>query len=114
MAERYFITGAQGCIVSWIVKALIERAPEGGHVFNLHGETLTVNEIANFINEEARDDLVTFSGPPIPIAPAIDDAAIKRTIGPLPSTPHTVGIRNTMKLFAELRAAGRLDTTDIS
>src|SRR4026207_2069391 len=25
MAETYFITGAQGCIGSWIVKALIER-----------------------------------------------------------------------------------------
>jgi nucleoside-diphosphate-sugar epimerase len=25
MGERYFITGAQGCIGSWIVKALIER-----------------------------------------------------------------------------------------
>jgi hypothetical protein len=57
---------------------------------------------------------VTFSGPPIPIAPAIADAAIKRTIGLLPSTPHTIGIRTTMKLFAELRDAGRLDTTDIS
>src|SRR5215475_11699087 len=25
MAEKYFITGAQGCIGSWIVKALVER-----------------------------------------------------------------------------------------
>ena len=25
MAETYFITGAQGCIGSWIVKALAER-----------------------------------------------------------------------------------------
>src|ERR1044071_8020180 len=25
MSETYFITGAQGCIGSWIVKALIER-----------------------------------------------------------------------------------------
>ena len=25
MAETYFITGAQGCIGSWIVKALVER-----------------------------------------------------------------------------------------
>src|SRR6185503_18693717 len=25
MAQTYFITGAQGCIGSWIVKALIER-----------------------------------------------------------------------------------------
>ena len=25
MAETYFITGAQGCIGSWVVKALAER-----------------------------------------------------------------------------------------
>ena len=25
MSEKYFITGAQGCIGSWIVKALVER-----------------------------------------------------------------------------------------
>src|SRR5919205_1780023 len=25
MSERYFITGAQGCIGSWIVKTLVER-----------------------------------------------------------------------------------------
>ena len=25
MSEIYFITGAQGCIGSWIVKALVER-----------------------------------------------------------------------------------------
>jgi nucleoside-diphosphate-sugar epimerase len=94
--------------------ACADRAPEGAHVFNLHGETLTVDQIAGFINEEAHGHLVTFSGPPIPIAPAIDDASIKRTIGPLPSTPYTDGIRATMKRFAELRDAGRLDTSDIT
>src|SRR5512134_144274 len=26
MSETYFITGAQGCIGSWIVKALVERS----------------------------------------------------------------------------------------
>ena len=25
MAENFFITGAQGCIGSWVVKALVER-----------------------------------------------------------------------------------------
>ncbi|HEX2269065.1 MAG TPA: SDR family NAD(P)-dependent oxidoreductase [Pyrinomonadaceae bacterium] len=94
--------------------ACVDRAPEGAHVFNLHGETLTVDRFANFINEESRSDLVSFSGPPIPIAPAIDDSAIRRTIGPLPSTPYTEGIRATMKRFAELREAGQLDTSDLT
>jgi nucleoside-diphosphate-sugar epimerase len=94
--------------------ACADRAPAGAHVFNLHGKTLTVDQIAGFINEEAREELVTFSGPPIPIAPAIDDSSIKRTIGALPSTPYTDGIRETMKRFAELRDAGRLDISDIA
>src|ERR1044072_8147900 len=29
MSETYFITGAQGCIGSWIVKALFERGDQG-------------------------------------------------------------------------------------
>lgn len=94
--------------------ACADNAPQGAHVFNLHGETLTVHRIASFINETARADLVTYGGPPIPIAPAIDDSAIRRAIGPLPSTPFNEGIRATMKRFAELRVSGSLDTSDLS
>jgi nucleoside-diphosphate-sugar epimerase len=93
--------------------ACADNAPAGAHVFNLHGETLTVDRIASFINDEVKGELITFSGPPIPIAPAINDAAIRQTIGPLPSTPFTVGIRATMERFADLHAAGRLDTSDL-
>jgi len=74
---------------------------------------LTIDRIAAFINEEAGADLVTFSGPPIPIAPAIDDSAIKRAIGSLPSTPFQDGIRATMQRFAELYEMGRLDPSDL-
>lgn len=93
--------------------ACADRAPEGAHVFNLHGETLAVERIARFINDESGAELVTFGGAPIPIAPAIDNSAIKRAIGPLPSTPYSEGIRVTMKRFAELHEEGHLDTSDI-
>ena len=93
--------------------ACADKAPEGAHVFNLHGETLSVDQITEFINQQSKDSLVTFSGPPIPIAPAINDAAIRQAIGPLPSTPYQQGIRATMKRFADLQAAGRLDTSDL-
>ena len=87
---------------------------DGAHVFNLHGETVEVNRIVEIINGIAGSDLITYGGPPIPIVPALSDAAIKRTIGDLPSTPPEVGIRKTMSQFAELRDSGRLDTSDIS
>jgi hypothetical protein len=58
-------------------------------------------------------ELVTFGGPPIPIAAVMDDAAIRKVFGDLPSTPLEVGVRETMRRFAELRDAGRLDLSDI-
>jgi len=96
--------------------ACADRAPEGAHVFNLHGETVEVARIAQLINQNSitpNRQLVTYGGPPIPIAPAINDAAIKRALGDLPSKPLAAGIRETMQRFAELRDAGRLDTSDI-
>ena len=96
--------------------ACADRAPEGAHVFNLHGETVEVARIAQLINQNSITpdrQLVTYGGPPIPIAPAINDAAIKRALGDLPSKPLAAGIRETMQRFAELRDAGRLDTSDI-
>ena len=96
--------------------ACADRAPEGAHVFNLHGETVEVARIAQLINQNSITpdrQLVTYGGPPIPIAPAINDAAIKRALGDLPSKPVAAGIRETMQRFAELQDARRLDTSDI-
>lgn len=93
--------------------ACADNMPHGAHVFNLHGETVSVERIANFINQQA-GDLITFGGPPIPIAAAMDDTAIRRLLRDLPSTPFETGIRETMKRFATLRDAGRLDTSDLT
>ncbi|MEK6281927.1 MAG: NAD(P)-dependent oxidoreductase [Acidobacteriota bacterium] len=93
--------------------ACADASLPGAHVFNLHGETVDVAEIARIINGEARRDLVTFGGDPIPIAAALNDAAIRRALGDLPATPVEAGVHETMKRFAELRDAGKLDTSDI-
>jgi nucleoside-diphosphate-sugar epimerase len=92
--------------------ACADGAPEGAHVYNLHGETVTVERIAKFINSHA-GDLITFGGPPIPIAAAMDDTAIRQVINGLPSTPLEAGVNETMERFAALRDAGRLDTSDL-
>src|SRR5437870_6646014 len=44
MAETYFITGAQGCIGSWIVKALVERGDQA-IVFDLSGDARRLSAI---------------------------------------------------------------------
>ena len=90
-----------------------DNTPEGAHVFNLHGETVTVERIAKFINANSNGELITFGGPPIPIAAAMDDSAIRRVMSDLPSTPFETGMRETMDRFATLRDAGRLDTSDL-
>jgi nucleoside-diphosphate-sugar epimerase len=93
--------------------ACADRAPKGAHIFNLHGETVDVERIASVINKNADGELVTFAGPPIPIAAAIDDTAIREAIPDLPSTPLENGILETMRRFASLKESGRLDTSDI-
>src|SRR5687767_2085425 len=93
--------------------ACADKAIDGAHVFNLHGETVTVERITDLITQLTEGALITFGGPPIPIAPALDDTAIRRFIGDLPSTPLGLGVRETMHRFAELRDAGTLDTTDL-
>lgn len=94
----------------------VDHMPEGAHVFNLHGETVTVERVTTLINEQvarSNGDLITFGGPPIPIAAAMDDTAIRKVMNALPSTPLDVGVRETMDRFAALRDAERLDTSDI-
>lgn len=93
--------------------ACADKTPEGAQIFNLHGETVTVERIANLINEVSESALITFGGPPIPIAPALDDSAIRRLLGDLPSMPLETGVRETMDRFAALRDAGTLDTSDL-
>jgi nucleoside-diphosphate-sugar epimerase len=93
--------------------ACADSASDGAHIFNLHGATVEVEQIAKLINHNAGRDLVSFRGPPIPIAAAIDDSAIKQAIPDLPSTSLEVGVRETMRRFSELHKAGRLDTSDI-
>ena len=93
--------------------ACADDAADGAHVFNLHGETVTVERIATFINSQVDGELITFGGPPIPIAAAMDDTAIRRVMNGLPSTPLEIGVQETMERFAALRDAGRLDTSDL-
>ena len=57
--------------------------------------------------------LVTFTGPPIPIASELDDTAFRRLVSRTPPTPLETGVRETIERFAELRDRGRLDTREL-
>lgn len=96
--------------------ACADRAPEGAHVFNLHGETRDVGEVVGMIEDAlpaAARGLITHSGPPIPMAAWLSDAAFRTVMGPLDTTPLPAGIRATLAQFTSLQAAGRLDVSEL-
>ncbi len=97
--------------------ACADRAPEGAHVFNLHGETRTVDEIVRVIDDTLPDErrgLITFGGSPIPIAPHLNDAAFQKTIGGVLATTLQDGVRETLARFDALHRAGRLDVRELT
>jgi nucleoside-diphosphate-sugar epimerase len=93
--------------------ACADQFPQGASVFNLHGESVAVASVVNIINQKAQRELVTFGGPDLPVAPSMNDAAIRSVITALPSTPLEEGIAETMDMFSWLRDEGRLDTSDL-
>jgi len=95
-------------------------APDGAHVFNVHGETATVEDVVTMIDDvlEAaglgdRRGLVTCGGPQLPIPGALDDAALVAAIGDPPRTPLRDGLARSFSAFRALHEAGRLDLRDL-
>src|SRR6476660_8292185 len=93
--------------------ACADQLPDGAAVFNLHGDAVPVTRVAEIINRRAGTDLVTCGGAEIPVAPSMNDAAIRRVIRDLPSTSLEVGIEETMKRFSLLRDENQLDVSDL-
>jgi len=56
---------------------------------------------------------VTTGTTQIAIAYDLDDSALQKDLGPMPKTSLEEGIRETVRIFRELHAEGRLDTSDI-
>jgi nucleoside-diphosphate-sugar epimerase len=96
--------------------ACADQIPSGAFVFNLHGETVAVSDVAEIINRKAsisNGTLITSGGPAIPVAPSMNDAAIRSFIAALHATPLADGIEETMNRFSLLRDQGRLETSDL-
>jgi len=87
----------------------------GAHVFNLHGDVVHMREIVEEV-ERVRPDArgkITYADEPLAIPSAMDDAALRTVLGPVPATPLAEGVSTTMALFAELHEQGNLDTSDL-
>jgi nucleoside-diphosphate-sugar epimerase len=88
---------------------------DGAHVFNLHGETISIAKVITEIESvwPSAKGTITQSDSPLPIPAEMDDTAIREALGSLPATPLTEGVRATIERFAELQGEGRLDTSDL-
>ncbi|MEM7305580.1 MAG: NAD-dependent epimerase/dehydratase family protein [Planctomycetota bacterium] len=96
--------------------ACADRGPEGAHVYNLHGDSLEVERIAETIDRFAPEEnrgLVSVDGPPLPIPPELDGAALRRALPDLELTPLERGVAETMERFRALQERGDLDLRDL-
>jgi nucleoside-diphosphate-sugar epimerase len=94
----------------------LEAPYEGARSYNLRGDVVDLPAFHRALCEvePAAGRLVTFGERQIAIAYDLDDAALRRDVGPVPHTPLREGIRRTLEHFRRLHTEGRLDTTDLT
>ncbi len=77
---------------------------EGAHVFNLAGDIVEISDFIKTLDRivpgAARS--ITASGPQVPVAFRMDDAALRSTIGEMPKTLLEDGIKRTLKIFQQM------------
>lgn len=89
---------------------------EGAHIFNLHGESVSVQAAIDAMDRllpEEQRGLVSVDGPSLPIAPRLSDAALRAAVPDLPYTSLEEGLAATLNDFRRLHAEGRLPLDDI-
>ena len=92
-----------------------ERDIPGAKVYTPRGSVLRVDEFIHTLEEllpEARG-LIQARGKKLPIAPDLDDSALRHDLGEPPHTSLEEGIRETANIFQQLEYEGRLDTKEL-
>ena len=96
--------------------ACADEIREGAHVLNIAGESTTFEACIKLIDEvlpETHRGLVSCSGGAIPIAPNLEDRALRRVTGYRHRTSLADGIKKTARSFERMHAEGRLDLRDL-
>jgi nucleoside-diphosphate-sugar epimerase len=78
---------------------------EGAHVFNLAGEVVEMSrflEILRDVDSRAAE-LITASGPQVPVAFRMDDSQLRSKVPHIPKTPLIEGVAETYERFVRLR-----------
>jgi nucleoside-diphosphate-sugar epimerase len=93
----------------------LEAPYTGAKSYNLRGAVVDLPAFHRALCavDPAAEQLITYGERQIAIAYDLDDSALQRDLGPLPRTPLTEGIRQTLEQFRHLHSQGRLDTADL-
>lgn len=93
----------------------LDRPYRGAKSYNLRGAVVTMSEfhaaLATVLPDAAK--LVTFGTTQIAICYDLSDDGLQTDLGPMPKTGLEAGIRETVRIFRQLQAEGRLDTADL-
>jgi nucleoside-diphosphate-sugar epimerase len=87
----------------------------GAKSYNLRGDVVDLATFHSLLCEvePAARELISFGDRQIGIAYDLDDSALRRDLGPMRRTPLVDGIRQTLELFRQLHAQGRLDAAEM-
>jgi len=93
----------------------LERPYTGAKSYNLRGAVVPMSEFYAALCRvlPQAEKLVTIGTTQIAIAFDLSDAALQRDLGPMPRTKLDDGIKETVTIFRQLHAEGRLDTADL-
>ncbi len=86
---------------------------DGARVYNLRGTPMAVADILQVMAEIEPDAslLLSFDPTPLPLVWDLDDSSLQRDVGPLPRTPVHQGFQETLSIFRQLHAQGKLQLT---
>jgi nucleoside-diphosphate-sugar epimerase len=101
--------------VARIAIRCLEAPYQGAKSYNLRGHLVDLPTFHKALCavEPAAAQLITYGVRQIAIAYDLDDSGLQRDLGSLPCTPLEDGIRQTLAIFRQLQAEGRLDTYDL-
>jgi nucleoside-diphosphate-sugar epimerase len=120
--RRPYIIGLTGAIDLQYVRdtarifiRCAERDIPGAKAYTPRGSVVRVEEFIRMLEQllPQAHGLIKAQGKHVPIAPDLDDSALKHDLGEVPSTPLEEGIRETANIFERLAQEGRLETKEL-
>jgi UDP-glucuronate 4-epimerase len=90
---------------------LAARVPfQGAEVFNMRGSAVHMREIVAAIEESAPEvrGQITFDEKPLALPEDMDDRALRQALGQIPDTALQTGVTESIRIFRQAIASGRL------